>query len=131
MTTVYQGAFWILGDSVKSILGGDYRLICHKIRSDHIGNMLDEIKSKKSLSHKRLWNGIYKNAVNPDADYNYYPRGRVGINNGIAFINIIDACNTPKIIEDIIKEYRIDGLEIRVMAYDKNVDGGHRAFTLT
>lgn len=50
----YQGAFLIAGDSVKSILVGDYNLICHKIRSDYTGNILDEIKSKKSLSHKRL-----------------------------------------------------------------------------
>lgn len=131
MTTVYQGAFWILGDSVKSILGGDYRLICHKIRSDHIGNMLDEIKSKKSLSHKRLWNEKYKQTVKPDVLFDYYPRGRVCINNGITFINIINECNTPRIIEDIIKEYRIDGLEIQVMSYDGNADCGHRAFTLT
>ena len=33
--------------------------------------------------------------------------------------------------EDIIKEYRIGRLDIRVMSYDGNADGGHRIFILT
>ena len=126
----YQGAFWIAGDCVKEILNGKYKLICHKIQSDYNGKMLDEIISKRSLSHKRLWNEIYKQKVNAKVDFNYYPRGRVGIYNGTAFINIIDVCNTEQIINDILKEYHLYGLEIKVMPCDRATDNGHRAFTL-
>lgn len=127
---LYKGVFWIAGNSVKDILSGNYKLICHKIKSDNIGNMLEKIKSKRSLSHKRLWNEMYKCKVNADVAFNYFPRGRIAISEGVAFINIIDVCNTQEIIDNIIKEYEIDGLEIRIMSYDGNADGGHRNFTL-
>lgn len=52
--TYYQGAFWIIGNSMKDILDEKYHLCCHKILSDYNGNMIDKIESKRSLSHKRL-----------------------------------------------------------------------------
>ena len=92
---------------------------------------LKKIKSKRSLSHKRLlWNEMYKCKANAEVVFNYFPRGRIAISKGVAFINIIDVCNTQEIIENVIKEYEIDGLEIRIMYYDGNADNGHQDFTL-
>lgn len=128
----YQGAFWIIGDSMKDILDNKkYHLCCHKILSDYNGNMIDKIESKRSLSHKRLWDSKYKVIEQSNKEFNYYPRGRVGISNGIAYINLINDCDYDFIINDIIKEYELDKLEIRKELVNDFSDGGHRAHLLT
>lgn len=127
----FQGAFWIIGDSMKDIIENEnYHLCCHKILSDYNGKMIDKINSKRSLSHKRLWNDIYKIKENSDKDYNYYPRGRVGISNGIAYINIINDCYKEFIIRDIVKEYEISKLQLQIELVNEFSDGGHRAHIL-
>lgn len=126
----YQGAFWIIGDSVEDILNGNYHLRCHEMLSDFYGNILDPIESKRSLSHQRLWNSKYKDLEHSDKPFNYYPRGRVGISNGIAYINLIEDCDTPKIIADIINEYEIGKLTIKKELVNEFSDGGHRAHLL-
>lgn len=126
----FQGAFWIIGNSMKDILDGKYHLCCHKILSDYNGNILDDIESKRSLSHKRLWDSKYKSIENSDKTFNYYPRGRVGISNGTAYINIINDCDTLDIINDIINKYDIEKLTITKELVNEFSDGGHRAHLL-
>lgn len=128
--TYYQCAFWIIGNSMKDILDEKYHLCCHKILSDYNGNMIDKIKSKRSLSHKRLWDSKYKAIEHSDKEFNYYPRGRVGISNGIAYINLINDCDYDFIINGITKEYEVDKLEIRKELVNEFSDGGHRAHLL-
>lgn len=126
----FQGAFWIIGDSMQDITSGKYHLCCHKMLSDYSGNILEIIESKRSLSHQRLWNSKYKAIEHSDKPFNYYPRGRVGISNGVAYINIIEDCNTFRIIEDIITAYNIDKLQLRKELVNEFSDGGHRAHLL-
>lgn len=128
--TYFQGAFWIIGKSMQDVLNGDFHLCCHKILSDYYGNMLDKIESKRSLSHERLWRDKYKELENSDKSYNYYPRGRVGLSNGVAYINIINDCDIPMIINHIIDEYEISKLQIKKELVNEFSDGGHRAHLL-
>ena len=126
----YQGAFWIIGDSMTDILNNKFHLCCHKILSNYNGNMIDKIESKRSLSHERLWNSQYKQKENSDKPFNYYPRGRVDISNGVAYINIINDCDTNDIINNIISEYKISKLQIKKELVNEFSDGGHRAHLL-
>ena len=127
----YQGAFWIIGNSMDDIINKNkFHLCCHKILSNYDGSMIDKIESKRSLSHERLWNSKYKVIENSDKPFNYYPRGRVGISNGIAYINIINDCDTTNIINHIIDEYKISKLEIKKELVNEFSDGGHRAHLL-
>ena len=59
-----------------------------------------------------------------DVECNYYPRGRVAIYKGIAFIHINSLCNVPKVIHEIISEYELYKLEIEVELNDE-VQGSH------
>lgn len=126
----YQGAFWIIGDNMNEILNNHFHLCCHKILSDYNGDMIDKIESKRSLSHERLWNSKYRLKENSDKPFNYYPRGRVGISNGVAYINIINDCDTNAIINNIISEYEIFKLQIKKELVNEFSDGGHRAHLL-
>ena len=126
----YSGAFWLIGESLADIKNGNFQLLCHKIITDFDGNFCEEIPSKRSLSHKRLWNEIYRDKLNSDKPYNYYPRGRVGICKGVAYINIIEDASIPLITDAIICEYEIDKLKIMIKKSNKLSDGGHRKFLI-
>lgn len=92
---------------------------------------MTKIESKRSLSHKHLWDSKYKTIDQSDKEFNYYPRGRVGISNGVAYINLINDCNYEFVINNIIKEYELDKLEIRKELVNELSDGSHRTHLLT
>lgn len=99
----YQGAFWIVGDSVKDIKRGNFQIVGVQILSDFNGKYLEQISSKSGLTHRSLWNRTFKKEVNPEVDYNYYPRGRVEIDNknrAIIYLN-------PNISQDILPDIKI------------------------
>lgn len=52
----YQGAFWIVGDSVRDIKRGNFEIIGIQITSNYKGDYLEAIPSKSGLTHKSLWN---------------------------------------------------------------------------
>lgn len=54
----------------------------------------------------------------------------MGISNGVAYINIINDCNTDDIINNIIDEYKISKLQIKKELVNEFSDGGHRAHLL-
>lgn len=121
----FQGAFWIKADSFKDIMHNNFDLIIgSKILSDYSGNYVDEIQSKNSLSHKNLWNN-----VSDGHSWTYYPRGRVAIYNGTAYIHLNSKCNTPEIIDRITKEYNLDKLDIDIDLND-TYQGSHYDFEL-
>ena len=124
----FQGAFWIKGNSIKDIIGGNFELLCEKKLCDINGADINIPLSKNSLNHKNLW----KSGLNGDSDlpFDYYPRGRVSIYNGTAFIHIHSILHTPKIIDAIIREYSgINKLEIEVERNDL-LQGSHYDFKL-
>ena len=123
----FQGAFWIKGNSIKDIIRGKFELICEKRLCDIDGKDVNISKSKNSLNHKNLW----KSEFNKDSDlpFDYYPRGRVSIYKGTAFIHIHSILHTPAIIDAIIDEYGIDKLEVEVERNDI-IQGSHYDFIL-
>lgn len=61
--------------------------------------------------------------------YKYYPRGKVEVYKGVAYININSILNTPKIIDTVRKEFGIEKLPYKVGL--NNVEqGSHYDFEL-
>ena len=121
----FQGAFWIKADSFKNIMLGNFELIIgSKLLSDYCGNYVDLNQSKNSLTHKKLWD-----SVSDGHSWTYYPRGRVAIYNGVAYIHLNSKCNSPAIIDKIINEYCINKLNIELDLND-TYQGSHYDFEL-
>ena len=112
----FQGAFWILVDSLKDMfINNNITIVGEKLLSDFNGDYQISIESFRSLTHKRIWLKI-KEELNLDVPYNYYPRGRVGIKDGIAYINLPEICiRAPHLIDMSIDYYGIDKLEIEIV----------------
>lgn len=109
----FQGPFWIVSNSLKDILDGNFQIIGEKYLSDYNGNYVDDSTNISQKTHKNLWNTKYKIKYD-NAHYTYYPRGRVSIDNGLAYIHINSKCNIPKVIDKIINEYALHGLDITI-----------------
>lgn len=122
----YQGAFWIKGNSVLDIIRGNFHIDGIQIPSDYEGRIITS-RSKNSLSHKNLWKEF--NDGNANLPFNYFPRGRVAIYKGKAFIHINSLFNQPDIIDAIIDEYSLDKLDIEIECNDV-IQGGHYDFLL-
>ena len=123
----YQGAFWIIGNSVREIKRGNFQLIGIKLLTDFQGNYIEQVGSKGSLTHKRLWPEYNKGFE--DKEFNYFPRGRVAIYEGVAYIHINSLFNQPTLIDRVIKEYNLQKLEIEVDCNDL-YQGSHYDFKL-
>ena len=115
----YQGAFWIKGNSIADIMQGKFTITSVKYLCDFYGNYVtDDIGSAHSRSHERLWKE--KALDRENLPYNYYPRGRVGISNGTAYINLPSDIVSSAVITAIRDEfYLIDGLKILVSPESK------------
>ena len=124
----YQGPFWIVGDSFLNVLRGNFQIIGEKYECDFSGNYIDKSLSKSQQTHKKIWKNNYQQIYNTD-DFTYYPRGRVSIYQGLAFIHINSKCNIPKIIDSIVNEYNLHKLEIEVDLND-TYQGSHYEFQL-
>lgn len=125
----YQGAFWIIGNSFLDILKGNFQIDGIKLESDYNGNYIDFKGSSKTLTHQRLWRDKFCLIYGKDKDYTFYPRGRVAIYNGVAFIHLNSRCNTPKIIDIIIDKYNISRLQLEIDLND-TYQGSHYNFQL-
>lgn len=122
----FQGAFWIVGKSLSDIKDGNFKIVIgSKIISDYYGDYVSGVGYKKSeLTHKNLWND-----VSDGHTWNYYPRGRVAIDQGTAYIHLNSDCSTDKIRDAIIREYGVDKLRI-VFDYNNEYQGSHYDFEL-
>ena len=117
----YQGPFWIISDNFLN-----FNIISELYPCNYNGDYKDNI-SKSAKTHKKVWDNLKQDYNN--ASYTYYPRGRVSIYNGIAFIHINSKCNTPKIIDAITNKYNIQNLEIEIDLNDA-YQGSHYDFEL-
>lgn len=124
----FMGPFWLVAPQFKGILRGKFRLIGERFLCDYKGNDLSEV-SKNSQRHKSLWNRKIKSQLNSDKEFDYYPRGRVTIYNGTAFIHLNSLCNTPYIIGKVIDYYEINKLDIEIELNDQ-IQGSHYNFKL-
>lgn len=121
----FEGSFWIIADSVDKLLCGDFNIIGQKELTTHEG-IRNRDRNVKLLTHKQLWDSYKKDY---DVEYDYYPRGRVSVYNGKAYININSICNTPKVIDSILSFYCIRDLDYEISYNDVN-QGSHYDFKL-
>jgi len=122
----YQGAFWIKGNSVVDIKRGKFNIDGIQIPSDYEGHVTTS-RSKNSLSHKNLWKEF--NDGEENVPFNYYPRGRVAIYKGKAFIHINSLFNQTDIIDAIVDKYGIAKLDTEIEC-NGVIQGSHYDFLL-
>lgn len=124
--THYQGPFWIKAEKFSDILREQFELICIKELSDYEGNHLDGSNRRKHKSHKAVWDAQFADS---GVSYQYYPRGRVSIYKGVAYLHLNSRCNTPKVVDAVITEYGISKLELFLDLNDET-QGSHYDFEL-
>lgn len=123
----YQGPFWIIADTFKDIHRGKFYLLGEPLLCNYSGEYVSDTTSKSAKTHKRIWED-YKSQFN-NVDYTYYPRGRVAVYEGTAFIHMNSRCNIPSVINAIVEKYKIDKLEIEIDLNDV-YQGSHYDFKL-
>ena len=90
-STLYRGIFWIR--DIDNIDNTDlYFQISPQLSS----------KDTQNYNHKNLWNSLPKKITN-NLSFDYYPRGRVEVHNGIATIYC-----SPYIATEELKNWIID-----------------------
>lgn len=124
----YQGPFWIIADTFKDIHRGRFELLGDPLPCDYSGNYIGNTTSKSAKTHKRIWESTYAGRFN-GVDYTYYPRGRVAVYDGTAFIHLNSRCNIPSIIDSIAEKYHLGKLGIEIDLND-TYQGSHYDFKL-
>ena len=124
----YQGPFWIVSDSFDAMMQGKFEILGELILTDFFGVYKDTTHSKRFYIHKTLWNTEKYKSIYKDKPYNYYPRGRVVIRNGKAYININSLCNNPKVIDKIVGKYELKKLPYTISYNDS--EGSHYDFLM-
>ena len=116
----FSGAFWIVADSFRDILiNNNISIVGEQIATNYDGSYAQVVNSLRGLTHKRLWAEKFQNELCTSHSYNYYPRGRVGISKGHAYINLpIECINAPHLIDLIRRFYGIEKLDYEVVPQD-------------
>lgn len=103
---LYRGIFWIT--DVNNVRSSN---LCFTIPCDVFGDINDpEFHIPDSMSstgsdnynHQRVWNSLERKYTK-EKPFNYYPRGRVEISNGVAKV-----FHSPRIPQDELKQFVID-----------------------
>ena len=94
---LYKGIFWLRPEGY-----GEFTVISKKARCLPSGEVTENTvefssKSGENFTHKAEWAKLDRKLTSGHA-YNYYPRGRVEIKNGIATVYFNPYLNTPKTI---------------------------------
>lgn len=110
--TCFKGPFWVLGSSIDDIKLGNFKLDAYKVPCDFDGNIIEG----EERTHSQIMD-----------DYDYYPRGRVGVYKGTAYINIHSILNQPDIIDEIIDAFNLSSLKI-VVKHEDSKAGHHYGF---
>ena len=130
----FKGPFWIVADSVKDIHGGRYKIIGEKYLCDFDGKFASaNVPPRSMMTHKKLWKDKYATELNDtDKPFNYYPRGRVEVWDGQAYIFVHGSMNFEPLIGNLIHEYALDKLddESLVEVVDNDYQGSHYDYLL-
>ena len=105
---LYKGIFWIvdLNDIEKN---KDY---CFQIPVSLDGtivsdNFISNAKSGSTYNHEKTWKTL-SSKLTHNKPFDYYPRGRVEIKNGLVDIFLNPNINTPEIINFLKKEFNLN-----------------------
>lgn len=95
---LYKGIFWIRD------IDNPTNELFFQIPTDEYGNSSSIFNSKKgdTYNHERTWKELYEKKP-----FDYYPRGRVEIRNGVARIFLNPNLNTEEIIDLIKREFNL------------------------
>lgn len=106
---VFTGPFWIIADTLADIKSGNFYLYTYKYLSDSTsGKSSDNVDFHIKRLHLSLWSNLNNKS------WNYYPRGRVSVYQDIVYILIPLDCNLDNVINEILKEYCLDGFTIKM-----------------
>lgn len=100
---LYRGIFWIT--DTDNIYGSDlyFRIPCDKNGTTDFEIPVEtSAKNADNYNHKKLWNSLPKRTTG-GKPFDYYPRGRVEIKNGMAIVY-----HSPYIPQDELKKWLID-----------------------
>lgn len=131
----YNTVFWIVAPTIRDILANKkdeqgnpkWELVGQAFPVTYEGDYIDKV-NKNDLTHKRIWSKEYANKYE-QSDYMYYPRGRVNVSNGIAYVNINSNMNCPHMIDAIIQEANIEKLELE-LDFNDTYQGSHYGYKL-
>ena len=123
----FKGSFWIITPSIDQMHKGNFTLLGEKYLVDYDGNYVNDTTSKRAKTHSQLWKKLRETNADLPKSPTYYPRGRVEIYKGKAYIHINSRCNIPSIIDKIIEYYGISKLEQEVELNDVT-QGSHYGF---
>ena len=106
-SNLYKGIFWII-DPDNPYSSSDY---CFKILSDTFGNSLDpnlnlNAKSGTTYNHKLVWQQLSRKETF-GKPFNYFPRGRIEIHNGVAKIFLNGNINTAETLDFLTDEFNL------------------------
>ena len=104
---LYKGIFWIV--DLENL--DNNRNYCFKIPSDVYGNPIDDnldlnAKRGSTYNHKLVWDRLSRKLTR-GKQYNYYPRGRIEIHNGVAKIFLNGNINREDVVDFLISEFNI------------------------
>lgn len=123
----FQGIFWVVADSFEDILNNNFKLISEKFLVDYSGKLQQPFDSK-FWSHKDIWEKKYETEYN-GVGYKYYPRGRIVVKNGKAWMNMHSDIYLPQIVDAVTSEFQISKLE-HIPSFKNGADGSHYDYQL-
>ena len=118
---------WIIADSVRNVYKGIFKIDGFSYEVDYKGKEPSGGKSHR-ITHKKLWNDL-QSEYGEDKDYKYYPRFRLSIWDGVAYIFIHSAMNVHYVINRILKEGGASKLEVEIELNDLE-QGEHYDFKI-
>lgn len=123
----FVGPFWIVGNSLKEIFKGNYKILSEKSLYTYDGLPVKKV-SPSNFTHKGIWEKKYKLLYN-NVDFDYYPRGRVSEKEGKSFLNIPETLNKDFLIKALQKEYDLK-TEFYGIKFTDPTSGNHYNFKL-
>lgn len=102
---LYKGVFWV-PDIENPDKNYCFKIECNSEGTPSNSTLELNAKSGTTYNHKLLWAKLPK-SITKNKPYNYYPRGRVEISNGVAKIFYNGNLNTEDIVEFLKDEYNL------------------------
>ena len=125
-----KGVFWIVDtERLENNLPYIFKVDCNS--DGEVLRYASEFplnsKSGDNYNHKLVWENYLDKQYTYNLPYNYFPRGRVEIKNGVAKIFINPDVATESIIDFLIEQFNLSRLTVKVIVdgswHYKSLDG--------